>query len=70
MKHDGYALVSEMCGKKHGMMKEDAMEEDMMEEDYDEKEKATLSSAFDSAKGMDKPARSKIIKKAFSKVSG
>jgi len=64
MKRDGYKIVSEMCGKDHGM------KEDTMEEDYDEKEKATISSAFDSAKGLPGQARKKIIKKAFSKVDG
>jgi len=64
MKYDGYKIVSEMCGKDHGM------NEDTMEEDYDEKEKATLSSAFKSAKSAAPTQKKKILKKAFSKVSG
>ena len=64
MKHDGYKIVSEMCGKDHNV------DEDTMEEDYDEGEKITLKKAFSKAKGKPTDTRKKIIRSAFGKVDG
>lgn len=56
MKHKMvYQIISEICN---------------LEEAYTKKEKNILSNAFKSAKQKPKKTRKKIIKTAFSKVSG